>query len=104
MIEFKHSYIHPHLMVFDGIKYIMPGSIEVPMETDYKDIKWVKPEVSSLPNEENTWKFKSSSGDGEYTVWKNGNYLNCNCMGYFRSRGNCKHVKEVKKELGIKYS
>jgi hypothetical protein len=26
--------------------------------------------------------------------------LKCNCMGFWKSKGNCKHVKEVRIELG----
>lgn len=100
MINFEHPYISPHLFVSKGKKYLVPMWIEVPIDTEYKDINWIKPKLEDEKPNNDEWIFKSSSGNGEYRVYKSGYYLRCNCPGYFVSKGKCKHVKEVKAILG----
>ena len=51
-----------------------------------------------------TWKFKSSSGPGEYETQLRAadGRLSCNCLGWTRLRGDvreCKHTKRVEAEL-----
>ena len=95
MIKFEHGYISPHLFINNGQKYIVPGWIPVPMETEYKDIEWVKP-VSNQVKEENTWSFKSDSNPNiTYHVRKSGTQYKCTCPGFFRGGGKCKHTKQV---------
>jgi hypothetical protein len=45
------------------------------------------------------WNFKSSDGKGKYQVRQDMGKLKCNCMGFWKSKGNCKHVKEVRIEI-----
>ena len=54
------SLIPPSIINTLSGKYIVPGWIPVPMETEYKDIEWVKP-VSNQVKEENTWSFSSAN-------------------------------------------
>lgn len=103
---FKYEYegiIPPGLIVAtDGTKYIVPTWQKVHPKTTLSDIKWINkvPKIEKPKTE--TWEFKSSSSDQVYTVTNYDNKLKCDCMGFFRSRGNCKHVKQVKIELNGK--
>jgi len=96
--EYKHPYIPPSLITFptNGEKYIMPGSIKVHPKTELSDIRWIKPKKKVEKVEKETYTFESSSGSGVYTVTKIGDKIKCSCFGYVRSKGNCKHVKEVR--------
>jgi|694.fasta_scaffold150304_4 hypothetical protein len=97
--KYKHTHeIYPPLLFVDskGDKYLTPSWQKVLPETTLDDIEW-SPKVKK---ESNTWTFKSSSSpDVIYTVRLKDDKLICNCSGYWRSKGNCKHVKEVKASL-----
>lgn len=101
---FKYTYedpiTPPSLFVgLNGDKYIIPGWIKVLPETTLDDIEWVKP-IEEVKTIKNSWTFKSSSQDKNYTVHQNGNLFTCNCMGYFRSKDReCKHIKEIKSKI-----
>jgi hypothetical protein len=101
---FKYEYeglLPPGLFVTsEGDKYIVPIWKKVHPQTTKDDIIWTKPSYIIPTKEVKQWEFKSSSSDQIYKVTQNdNNELKCNCMGFFRSRGNCKHVKEVKQKL-----
>jgi len=96
----KHPYLSPCLINLGGKLYIMPHDIEVHPETTLNDIHVIQKRINK-PTERKTWKFQSSSGNGEYVVTKTNDVLRCNCMGFFRSKGNCKHVKDVKSKLYV---
>jgi len=106
---FKYEYtgsISPALVTLNGKKYIIPSWQEVLPETTLNDIEWVKPQVEApAPAQSNVWKFQSESNpDMQYIVRQNGLKLSCNCSGFFRAKDRekgCKHVQQVKKELGI---
>jgi len=97
---FKYDYEHhipPALTNVGGKKYIVPIWQEVLPETTLNDINWIKPKlkVKSKPVIKT---HISGSGLGEYTTKyypESGKY-HCTCPGYWRSSGNCKHVKEMK--------
>lgn len=95
------SLLRPAIINAQGKKYIIPGWIPCHPKTELSDIIWTpstkpkKPEV-----QQGEYKFKSSSSDSEYTVKVIGQSVKCNCPGTWRSKGNCKHVQEVKKKLG----
>jgi len=97
---FKYDYEHhmsPSLANIGGKKYIVPIWQEVLPETTLNDINWIKPKlkVKSKPVIKT---HISGSGLGEYTTKyypESGKY-HCTCPGYWRSSGNCKHVKEMK--------
>ena len=61
---------------------------------------WKKTKIKKEKTEKKTWTFKSSSSDAVYTVRQvDSSSLKCNCPGAWRSRGNCKHIKEVRTSL-----
>jgi hypothetical protein len=92
------SMIPPSMVNTLSGKYIVPGWIPCHPKTELSDIIWIK----KLPKKEqvkeiDTWRFKSSSGDGEYVTKKNGFKYTCNCPGVWRAKDReCKHIKEVK--------
>lgn len=94
--------------IFHGLynkTYILPHWVEVPTNTTDDQIVWIKYESKQEPNisqENNIWKFKSSNGDGEYVVKRNGFKYSCNCSGFYRVKDReqgCKHVQQVKKDM-----
>jgi len=99
--KYKHDHpVYPPLFFVDknGDKYLVPSWIKVHPKTTKDDIEW-KPKTFPKPK---TWKFESSSSPGLiYVVKKVGDKITCNCSGFWRSKGNCKHVKSVKKGLDI---
>lgn len=77
----------------DNKHYIVPHWIECHPQATLDDIAVVKAKPVLAKG---MWKFKSSSGDGEYTVRQSGLKLTCNCPGRWKAKaGKCKHVKEV---------
>ena len=97
---FKYDYEHhipPALTNVRGKKYIVPIWQEVLPETTLNDINWIKPKLK-VKEKPVIKTHISGSGLGEYTTKyypESGKY-HCTCPGYWRSRGNCKHVKEMK--------
>jgi len=98
--QFKYKYKHPiyppHLFVKEnGDKYIIPTWIKVHPKTTLQDIDWEKEKIETKTQ---IWEFKSSSGNETYKVHRlPDGKLRCSCMGFWRAKGNCKHVLEVKK-------
>lgn len=83
--------------------YICPGWHSVPKGTEREDILLVDEEPQTkkkaLPKknvEVSEWKVLSSKGDKTYTV-KNNPKWSCTCPAYQWGRGDCKHIKGVKK-------
>ena len=98
--EYKGEYLPPTLAKINGKTYLMPLWKEVVEGTTLSDIKWIKPKVKRAETFEH--KFKSSSNDKIYTTKyypESGKY-HCSCPGYWRSSGNCKHVKAMRTKLG----
>ena len=97
------STLRPGIVNLKSKKYITPGWIPCHPNTELSDIKWT-PKLSKQEQvkEIDAWKFKSSSGDGEYVTKRNGFKFTCNCPGVWRAKDReCKHIKEVKKDLGL---
>ena len=96
--EVEGSY-HPGLhTASDGKKYIIPRWIEVHPETTYDDIKWIRPKAKKEIEH-----IQGSMGVYKTIYDPNKNIYKCTCMGFWRSKGNCKHVKALKeKNLAIK--
>ena len=42
MIKYEHPILPPSLIVVKGKKYLVPGFNDVPIDTKWEDIKWVK--------------------------------------------------------------
>jgi len=97
------SILKPGIAIIQGKKFITPGFIPCHPNTELSDIKWIqKVSKQEQVKEIDTWKFKSSSGDGEYVTKRNGFKFTCNCPGVWRAKDReCKHIKEVKKDLGL---
>ena len=92
------SSIPPSLVNTLSGKYIVPGWVPCHPNTELSDIKWI-PKITKKEQvkEIDTWRFKSSSGDGEYVTKRNGFKYTCNCPGVWRVKDReCKHIKEVK--------
>ena len=92
------SSIPPSLVNTLSGKYIVPGWVPCHPNTELSDIKWI-PKITKKEQvkEIDTWRFKSSSGDGEYVTKRNGFKYTCNCPGVWRAKDReCKHIKEVK--------
>ena len=83
----------------DGKLIHTPSWTEVHPQTTLEDILVDKKPFEELFVEPQSWKFESSNGRDTYTVKynRNGN-LSCSCWGYIAHK-NCKHIKEVKKEI-----
>jgi len=99
--EYKHEVIPPSLFVDqEGQKYIVPTWQKVDPNTTLKDIEWVKPKPKKQRAKTVIETHISGSGLGEYTTKyypESGKY-HCSCPGYWRSKGNCKHVKQMRNE------
>lgn len=79
----------------DGKKFMIPDWVEVRSDTIYQDLKYNTPRKKKQKVE--IFEFKSSSGNGVYQVRKSSDgSLRCNCPGTWRTKGNCKHVKELR--------
>jgi hypothetical protein len=92
------SLLPPSIVNIKGKKYLTPNLIPCHPKTELSDIIWIK-NISKTEQikEIDTWKFKSSSGNGEYVTKRNGFKFSCNCPGVWRAKDReCKHIKEVK--------
>ena len=98
--EVPVSVIPPTIARVNGKTVILPSWIECHLLTTLKDINWTPPQPVQDKVKET---FESKSGLGEYKTSynPNNNTYKCSCMGYFRSKGNCKHVKALKEKMGI---
>ena len=102
---FRYEYkgiIPPALATIGGQKYIMPSWQKVDPNTTLKDINWVKPKPKVKRSKTVIRTFNSGSSDAVYTTKyypDSGKYF-CDCPGSWRSRGNCKHVKQMRNEQG----
>ncbi len=79
----------------DGKKFMIPDWLEVRPDTVYEDLKFNTPRKKKEKPE--IFEFESSSGNGTYKVRKMPDgRLRCDCPGTWRTKGNCKHVKELR--------
>ena len=74
-------------------KYLIPMWIEVHPETTYDDVKWIKPKLKKEIEH-----VQGSMGTYKTTYDPNKKTYKCTCMGFWRSKGNCKHVKALKEK------
>ena len=90
---------HPGLLQLDdGKKYIIPKWTEVHPETTYDDIVWIQPKKKKVIEH-----IEGSVGTYKTVYDPNKNTYKCTCMGFWRSKGNCKHVRALKeKNLEVK--
>jgi hypothetical protein len=76
-----------------GKKYIIPSWIEVHPETTIEDVNWTKPKLKKEIE-----RVQGSMGVYKTTYDPNKKTYKCTCMGFWRSKGNCKHVKSLKEK------
>jgi hypothetical protein len=81
----------------DGKKYLVPMWIEIHPETTYDDVKWIKPKQKKVIEH-----IEGSVGKYKTTYDPNKKTYKCTCMGFWRSKGNCKHVKALKEKYVTK--
>lgn len=81
-----------------GKTYICPHWVEVPDGTQRTDVEFVETLPLHVPvkKEYKEWYVKSSKGDKEYIVRKEGISWSCTCPATKFHRGDCKHIKEIK--------
>ena len=85
---------HPGLHISDdGKKYIIPKWIEVHPETTYNDVVWIQPKQKKVIEH-----IQGSVGMYKTMFDPNKNKYTCSCMGFWRSKGNCKHVIALKEK------
>jgi len=105
--RFKYKYEHPLMgpglfkSPVNGKLYIIPSWTEVIEGTTLNDIEWVKPKIKTKQEETIIQTFTSSSSDKTYETKyypTSGKYF-CSCPGSWRSQGNCKHIKQMKKTI-----
>ena len=104
---FKYDHkdrISPSIFTIGGKTYIMPGWQEVLPETRLEDVNWIKPKPIKQPAKQKPVIETniSGSGLGEYTTkyYPESGKFHCSCPGYWRSSGNCKHVKAMRTKFG----
>lgn len=81
-----------------GKKFLCPAWIEVPMDTDFKDVQVEEapksPRVESGPDRE--WSFVGSKGN-VYSVERRDGRYTCTCpASVFQRFKDCKHIVEAK--------
>lgn len=87
--------INPSIVTLNGKRIIVPTWQEVHPLTTLEDIEWVKPQKRPRAD------ISVKTGDGKYKTTFNTatGKFKCSCMGFWRSNGNCKHVKELRESL-----
>ena len=87
----------PALITISGRRFVVPMWKEVPLDTSWDEIEWIKPvrSVSNGPVKEKTVT-GSTGNEYEVKIYADGS-ATCECWGYRRHK-NCKHIKEVKNE------
>ena len=93
------SLLKPGILTIQGKKYITPGWIPCHPDTQLTDIIHTKPKVKKVvveKIEKHEYEFMSSNGKDKYFVRVIGESIKCTCPGFWVSKGNCKHVKEIK--------
>ena len=89
-------------IVSNGKKYLCPPWIEVPMDTDFKDVivegKAKESPRVEIPQPDREWTFTGSKGN-EYQVYlRNGGY-SCTCpAAMFQKFKDCKHILLAKED------
>jgi uncharacterized protein (DUF427 family) len=94
----KYNYEHIYPPMFykshtDGKLYLMPVGIEVHPETTMDDVIWTKPKLKKEIEH-----IQGSVGIYKTTYDPNKKTYKCTCMGFWRSKGNCKHIKALKEK------
>ena len=100
--EMNHPYLSASLYTDNnGDKFILPLMEKVHPETTLDDIKSIKPKVKVTRSKTIEQTFNSSSSDTIYNTkyYPDSGKYHCDCPGTWRTRGNCKHVKQMRNEI-----
>jgi|TARA_R110000765_G_scaffold264232_3_gene363843 hypothetical protein len=100
--EMNHPYLSASLYTDNnGDKFILPSMEKVHPETTLDDIKSIKPKVKVTRSKTIEQTFNSSSSDTIYNTkyYPDSGKYHCDCPGTWRTRGNCKHVKQMRNEI-----
>jgi hypothetical protein len=84
--------------------YILPNWIEIFPDTTMDDIIWIRPsEVKQPELKLNVSAWKPEMGENKYNTRFDAaaNKYFCGCQGYWRAKGECKHVKALKESQSI---
>jgi len=99
--EYEHPVLPPTILELNGKTYLMPLWKEVVKGTTIDDIEWIKPKPKKKRTEPVIETFTSGSSDSVYTTkyYPDSGNFHCTCPGSWRSRGNCKHIKELRNKV-----
>lgn len=99
--EYEHPVLPPSILELNGKTYLMPLWKEVVKGTTIDDIEWIKPKPKKKRTEPVIETFSSGSSDAIYTTkyYPDSGNFHCTCPGSWRSRGNCKHIKELRNKV-----
>ena len=99
--EYEHPVLPPTILELNGKTYLMPLWKEVVNGTTVDDIEWIKPKLKKKRTEPVIETFTSGSSDSVYTTkyYPDSGNFHCTCPGSWRSRGNCKHIKELRNKI-----
>ena len=99
--EYEHPVLPPTILELNGKTYLMPLWKEVVKGTTVDDIEWIKPKPKKKRTEPVIETFSSGSSDTIYTTkyYPDSGNFHCTCPGSWRSRGNCKHIKELRNKV-----
>jgi hypothetical protein len=101
-----NSVIPPRLYkANDNKTYVLPSWIEVSDDTTMDDVEWIKPHFGDFGGE-SMFKiadkiipiWRPEMGENKYNTRfdvASNKYL-CGCPGFWRAKGECKHVKALK--------
>ena len=89
MIKYDHrESLPPNLVILNNKTYIVPSWRRVARGTELSNIRHVKPKIDVVPTPPQS-KYKTIYYPESGKYW-------CDCWGYIRAKGNCKHVKALK--------
>jgi hypothetical protein len=93
--KYDYEHIYPPTLFVDskGKKFILPLWIEVHPDTTVDDVNWTRPKLKKEIE-----RVQGSMGVYKTTYDPNKKTYKCTCMGFWRSKGNCKHVKSLKEK------
>ena len=83
--------------------YILPVWKEVPETTTMDQVEWIQPKEESKPIVIKGITWKPEMGENKYNTHFNeqSNKFFCGCPGFWRAKGECKHVKALKESQSV---
>lgn len=86
----------------DNKTYILPTWEEVSENTTMDQVEWIQP-VSKPEPKLTVSAWKPEMGENKYNTHFNvqANKFFCSCPGFWRAKGECKHVKALKESQSV---